>query len=241
MGNKSVGLFMGWILGFVLASVLAGCGGAAAVKKPSAPVNKVALVSLSVSNWHGMVSGTAGDARAQELINSTLAGLVTSTEHTLSGFMHVSKVSGFVGNSGYRSLAVKNEHEMMLPKVNGMSIALFSKSEDDVIAAALTPAVAKKLCAELQVDAVVVVYSEWAAAQGHFIPTRRALAKDVVAVWDKRGELVFKQRIDETGDAVIGGPYGPIVVNEGTIKQWSQAYNKAFDQIAQQMKTTLKP
>jgi hypothetical protein len=236
MGNKAVGLFL-WL---VLVVSLAGCVTAAATKKPSAPINKVALVSLSVANWGDMVSGTAGNAKATELINSTLAGLVTATENKLSGFMRVSKASGFINNPGYRGLGVKNELGLMLPKVNGTPFAVFSKNNDDVIAAKLTPAVAKKLCADLQVDAVVVVYSEWAWAMGHFVPTKRALAKDVVSVWDRSGNLVFNKRVDETGDGVIGGPYGPIVVNEGTIKQWGGAYTKAFDQIAQEMKTTLK-
>lgn len=236
MASKSFNLF----LGSILVVLLAGCVTAAATKKPSAPINKVALVSLSVSNWRGMVSGTAGDAKAEELINSTLSGLVASTESKLSGFMHVTRISSFIGNAGYRNLGVKNELGLMLPKVNGTPIQLFSKSNDDVIAANLTPEVAKKLCADLHVDAVVVVYSEWAAAQGHFVPTRKALAKNVVTVWERNGNLVFSKRVDEMGDDVIGGPY-VTVVNVGTIKQWSLAYNKSFDQIAQEMKTTLKP
>lgn len=236
MGNKLVGLF----LGLVLVAILAGCVTAAPTVKPSAQINKVALVSLSVSNWRGMVSGTAGDAKAEELINSTLSGLVTSTESKLSGFMHVNKISSFIGNAGYRSMNVKSEVSLMMPKVNGTPVVNFSRSEADVIAANLTPEAARKLCAELHVDAVVVVYSEWAAAQGHFVPTRKALAKNVVTVWDRGGNLVFNKRIDEMGDAVIGGPY-VTVVNVGTIKQWSVAYNKSFDQIAQEMKTALKP
>lgn len=237
MGNKSAGLF----LGFVLVALLSGCVTAAATKKPSEPINKVALVSFSVANWGDMVSGTAGNARAEELIHSTLSGLAASTENKLASFMHVTRASSFIGHANYRSLGVKNELGLMLPKVNGEPFEVFSKSNDDVIAANLTPAVAKKLCAELHVDAVVVVYSEWAYAQGHFVPTKRALAKDVVSVWDRSGNLVFHQRVDETGTGVIGGPYGPIVVNEGTIKQWGGAYISAFDQIALAMKTALRP
>ena len=135
---------------------------------------------------------------------------------------------------------VKSEIDLLLPKVNGKPVVNFSKSESDVIAANLTPALAKKLCADLQVDAVVVVYSEWAVAQGHFVPTKRALAKDVVTVWDRGGNLVFSKRVDETGSGVLGGPYAPVVVNEGTIKQWGEAYLKALDPILAEMKTTLK-
>jgi len=234
MRSKSSSL----ILGMVFVALFTGCVKNADTKKPSAPINHVALVSLSVANWHGMVTGTAGSTgHAAELINSGLSALVAETESKLSGVMRVTKVSSFVGNASYRGMGVKNDLEILLPKVGGQPLAVFVKENDDLIAAKLPSDVAKKLCATLKVDAVVVVYSEWAAAQGHFVPTRRALAKDVVSVWDRNGNQVFFKRVDETGDAVIGGPYGPIVVNEGTIKQWSQAYNKAFDQIVTAMKS----
>lgn len=237
MGNKSAGLF----LGLVLVALLAGCVTAAPpVKKASAPINKMAMVSFSVRNWGDMVSGTAGNAKATELINSTLAGLLVTTENKLAGVKHLNRMSGFINNAGYRSMIVKGEIDLMLPKVNGTPVSNFSRSEGDVVAAKLTPEQARKLCATLQVDAVVVVYSEWAWAMGHFVPTKRALAKDVVTVWDRSGNQIFFKRVDETGAGVLGGPYGPIVVNEGTIKQWSGAYLKALDQIVAEMKTTLK-
>ncbi len=237
MGNKSVGLF----LAVVVSALLAGCVTAAA-KKPTAsvPIHKMALATFTVRNWGDMVSGTAGNAKATELINSTLAGLLATTESKLSGVKPLTRMSGFVGNAGYRSLNVKSEIDLMLPRVNGTPVANFSRSEDDVVSANLTPEAAKKLCAELHVDAVVVVYSEWAWAVGHFVPTRRALAKDVVTVWDRNGNQVFSTRVDETGEGVLGGPYGPIIVNEGTIKQWGGAYLKALDQIVAEMKTSLK-
>jgi hypothetical protein len=234
MRNKSFNL----VLGLIFVVLFAGCVKSADTKKPSSPINHVALVSFSVANWHGMVTGTAGSTgHAAELINSGLSALVTTTESKLSGVMRVTKVSSFVGSPGYRGLGVKNDLEILLPRVGGQPMAVFVKENDDLIAAKLPSDVAKKLCATLKVDAVVVIYSEWAAAQGHFVPTRRALAKDVVSVWDRNGNLVFNKRVDETGDAVIGGPYGPIVVNEGTIQQWSQAYNKAIDQIIPAMKS----
>lgn len=237
MGNKSVGL----LLAVVVSALLAGCVTAAA-KKPTAsvPIHKMALATFTVRNWGDMVSGTAGNAKATELINSTLAGLLVTTENKLSGVKPLTKMAGFVGNAGYRSMNVKSEIDLMLPRVHGIPVANFSRSEDDVVAANLTPEVAKKLCAELQVDAVVVVYSEWAWAVGHFVPTKRALAKDVVSVWDRNGNQVFSSRVDETGEGVLGGPYGPVVVNESTIKQWGGAYLKALDQIVAEMKTTLK-
>lgn len=236
MGNKSVVS----ILGLVLVTLLAGCVTAAATKKPSVPINKIALATFTVRNWGDMVSGTAGNAKATQLINSTLAGMLVTTENKLAGVKHLNRMSGFINNPTYRSLGVKSDIDLMLPRMNGTPVVNFSRSEDDVVAANLTPEVAKKLCAMLQVDAVVVVYSEWAYAVGHFVPTKRALAKDVVKVWDRKGNLIFNKRVDETGAGVLGGPYGPIVVNEGTIKQWTGAYLKALDPIVAEMKQTLK-
>ncbi len=228
----------GLLLGLIFITLSAGCVKSADIKKPSAPIKHVALVSLTVANWHGMVTGTSGSSgKAAELINSGLSSLVDETETKLSGVMRVTKVSSFVGSAGYRALAVKNDLEILVPKVGGQSLAVFVNNNDDLIAAKLPSEVAKKLCATLKVDAVVVIYSEWAFAQGHFVPTRKALAKDVVTVWDRNGNMVFKKRVDETGDAVIGGPFGPIVVNEGTIKQWSLAYHKAIDKIIPELKS----
>lgn len=233
--NKSAGL----LLAIVVSILLAGCVTAAGVKKPSAPIRKMALVSLTVSNWMGMVSGTAGDAKAAELINSTFAGLLTSTESKLSGVKPLNRMSNFIDNPTYRSFNVKSDVPLMFPKVSGTPVVNFSKSESDVIAANLNPETAKKLCATLQVDAVVVIYSEWAAAQGHFVPMRRALAKNVVSVWDRSGNLIFNTRVDSMSEAVVGGPY-VTVVNVGTIRHWAEAYNTSLSQIVTQMKATLK-
>lgn len=224
------------ILGMIFVVLAAGCVKSADTKKPSAPINHVALVSFSVANWHGMVTGTSGSSgRAAELIDSTLAHLVAETESKLSGVMRVTKVSSFVGSAGYRGLGVKNDLEILLPKVGGHPLEVFVKENNDLIAAKLPSDVAKKLCATLKVDAVVVVYSEWAWSQGHFVPTRRALTKDVVSVWDRNGNQVFNKRVDSNGEGVLGGPIGPIVVNEGTINQWGGAYLKGLDAIFKEM------
>jgi len=238
MSNKSVGMF----LGLFFAALLAGCVKDVQVKKPAAPINKVALVSLSVSNWGGTVTGTSGsEAKAAALISSTLGSLLEETESKLSGILRVTKVSGFVKNPEYRNLASKSKHDVLVPKASGTPLAIFANDNEELIAAKVSPEVAKKLCTSLNVDAVIVVYSEWAETMGRFVPTRRALAKNVVSVWDRNGDLVFFKRVDEQGEGVLGGPYGPIVVNEGTIKQWAGAYNSGFGQIVQEMKTTLKP
>jgi hypothetical protein len=239
MGKRLAGLFVG----FTLVALTAGCvtvTDTAVTTKPSVPITKVALVSFAVTNWGGIVSGAGGDAKAAELINRTLSEMVSYTESRLAGFIRISKASGFVGSAAYRNLAVRNDLDLLLPKQNGQPFALFSKDNEDVIAAKLAPAVAKKLCTELQVDAVVVVYSEWAVTMGKTVKAQRAQAKVVVTVWDSNGDLVFTKLAERTGTGVLGAPYSPVVANEYTIGQWSSAYIRGFDQIVAQMKAALK-
>ena len=239
MGRKLAGFFAG----IALATLMAGCATPAVteISTPTAPINKVAVVSIAVTNWGGIVSGTAGDARAAELINHTLSDMLSYTENRLSGFMRISRASGFVGSAAYRNLAVRNDLDLLFPKENGQTLALFSRDNEDVIAARISPSIARKLCAELQVDAVVVVYAEWAVTLGKTVKAQRAQARVAASVWDESGKLVFTKRIERTGTGILGAPYSPVLANESTLGQWSNAYIKAFDQIAAQMRTALKP
>jgi hypothetical protein len=226
------------ILGlFFVALVATGCVKKADVKKASEPIHHVAVVSLSVANWGGTMTGTSGSrAHAARLIDSTMSGMLSVTERKLGSVMRVTNASSFVRNSGYRHLGVKNDLRAMVPKVHGTPMQVFAKNNSELVAAGLSPRVAKKLCAELHVQAVVVVYSEWSYSVGHFVPTKRALAKNVVSVWDRKGNEIFHQRVDMDGRGVLGGPVGPIVVNEGTIKQWEGAYIDGLDKIIPEMK-----
>lgn len=234
LSNRTWALFAGMALAAVMT---AGCVKKAEVKAPAAPIKSVALVSFSVSNWMGMLSGTSGsDAKAAQLIGSTLSDLLAQTEGKLSGVFQVSRLSGFAGSPAYRGLASKAQIDALTPKVGGQPLPFFVSDKDDLLKASLPADTAKKLCAALKVDAVVVVFSEWGASQGHFVPTKRALAKDIVAVYDRSGNQVFYKRVDETGSGVLGGPYAAIVANEGTIKQWADTYMKALAPIVEEMK-----
>lgn len=230
--NKSWAL----CLGSIIVVLLTGCVKSIDVKKPDAPIRSVALVSLSVSNWNQEVRGTAFTMEnATRIINSTLGNVLEETEAKLSENFHVVRVATFIGGQDYRALDVKNDLKILLPKVGKQPLAVFVKDNDDLIAAKIPPAVAKRLCASLKVDAVVVVYSEWAIAEGHFVRLRRALAKDVVSVWDRNGNVVFHKRVDTTGSGVLGGGWSPTFVSFESIKQWDGAYLKGFEAIAKEM------
>ena len=47
-------------------------------------------------------------------------------------------------------------------------------------------------------DLLVVIYSEWAVATGKFIPTAKALTKNVVSIYSAAGAQVFHARRDQS-------------------------------------------
>jgi hypothetical protein len=228
--------FLGLLFLAILTTQIAGCGSAS--KKPSAPIKKVAVVSITISAAHLMAS--IRTESVQKLLATTSDNLVRVTEAKLAGIMKVSKVAGFIDNPGYRNagvkaVAAKGDLDFMTPKVNGKAMVMFSKEDDDVVDGVLTPEVAKKLCAELKVDGVILIYSEWSGSMGHFVPLMKADTANIVTMWDKRGEQVFNKRVDVGGENTLGA-VGAMVVNAGTIKEWSTAYGKSLDEIFQEMK-----
>ncbi len=223
-------------LGLIFVALIAGC-----VKnqttKPTAPINKVAVASFAVANWGGSVTGNGGtNEKTNEVINGAMSNLLYATEGQIGTIMHVTKIGSFIGSPSYRSMNVKNDLEILVPKVNGVPMPVFTNSNDEIIAGTLKPEVARKLCAELKVDAVVVVYTEWTTSVGRFVPTRKALAKNVITLWDRSGNLIFSKRVDQTGDAVIGTIGYSRGANEESIKQWVIAYKKGLVDIVNEMK-----
>ncbi len=223
-------------LGSIVVLLVAGCVKSGVTKAPARPINKVAIASFAVANWRNSVTGSEGAEKAAQLINSTLTGLIDLTEARLAGVMHVTRVGSFVRNPSYHNLGVKSDLMILVPKVNGVAMPVFTNDQNEMIAATIKPEIARKLCASLKVDAVLVVYSEWALQQGMMVPTRKALAKDVITIWDRDGNLVFQKRVDSMGDRNVGVAFGPTKTNPETIKEWSIAYMKGFDAMLPEIK-----
>lgn len=232
------------LLGLLLCSAvvvyLAGCVKSAEIKKPSAPLRSVAVISIAV-NATRAIEWSVRNQSVQELVDGTLAGMIKETEKKLAGIVHVSKISGFVDdpvyrNAGVKSTALKKDEAYITPHVSGKHMVLFSDKDDDVENGELKPEVARKLCAELKVDAVVLIYSEWTRKVGHFVPLTKGNVENVVTVWDRRGERVFKKSAEVMGENTIGA-MGLMAVNSDTIKEWSMAYGKSLDEIFTELKT----
>ncbi len=67
-------------------------------------------------------------------------------------------------------------------------------------------------------------------AQGHFVPTNRALAKNCAAIYSSSGKRLFFAGRDIQGKRVLGAT-GVIALNHGTIGDWVEAYKTGFEQI----------
>ncbi|MDT8318439.1 MAG: hypothetical protein RQ824_10705, partial [bacterium] len=110
----------------VITVQLAGCGGIS-VKKPAAPVKRVAIASLSVSDYGGSVSANSiGSDPVVVLMNKNIAGLVETTEKSLSKRFKVKKVSTFVGTKAYKDLASEMTLSVITPKVNKKPMQVFT-------------------------------------------------------------------------------------------------------------------
>ena len=96
---------------------------------------------------------------------------------------------------------------------------LFSKDRKQLIKAEVDKDVAMKLAQIAGADFILIAYSEWAVATGRFVPTSKALAKNVVSIYNAEGKQVFADRSDALGDRTLGA-MGSVVVDQNSIGEW---------------------
>jgi hypothetical protein len=191
----------------------------------------LAVVSLSVSDWGGMVrSGNWAGSPTQLLMQKETATMVAMTETELGKRWQVKPVSSFIADPAFRKLAVDNQLSAILPQIDGQELPLFTTNSGALKKCDIAPETATALCALLKVDAVVVVFSEWASKTGGFVPTTKAVAKNLIGVWDASGKKVAFDRIDMMGEKTLGMG-GGMTVNETTIGEWTTAYQKSLVKI----------
>lgn len=205
---------------------LGGCGMVGrAHMKISPAVKKVAVVSLAVSDWGGSVKGDSiSTTSVHGLMRSATLGMLTYAESELRQHWKVERVGAFITNRRYQRAAEDIRVATYSPVVRGREMPLFGpgfKKGD------ITPQKARNLCVALHVDAVVLIFSEWTVKTGAFIPTTKAVSKNVVSFWNKKGEKIYFRRIDVVGRRPIGA-MGIKAVNKGTIKQWTWGYETAL-------------
>jgi len=189
---------------------------------------KIAVASISANNWGNTLQGW-NSSDTTDLMTSRLNQMLDYTETLLAKDWTVVAAKDFVGKPEFYQLAGE-QREVGLPRIGDRDMPLFSKNRKQLIKAQVDKDVAIKLCAATGADLVVLVYSEWTVATGKFVPTSKALTKNVVGIFDAKGKQVYSGRKDTVGRKTLGG-LGKVVVNKDTIDQWVAAYKMGIDDL----------
>ncbi len=195
---------------------------------------EVAIVSFAVNNYGAMYGQGAIDP---VLIKENMNILLSETEEILERYWKVKPVKSFAHEASYFDLSIgKTRQGLFAPEIAGRSMPTFTDKRNDVVKGNLSPEIAKELCKALNVDAVVLYYSEWTLDSGKFVPTIKALTKNCVSMYDGKGKKLFYKRKDIRGSKTIGSAFSPVHINEDTIENWVEASLKGLEFIFSKVK-----
>lgn len=213
------------------ASVLNSCAFLSAPNEDGTTINKIAIVSFAVSDWSGSVrAGNLEAALVAKLITTTATKMLEDTEALLATKWNVVKVSSFIKSNTYRGLSSTVDLSVIVPKINGQEMSVFTDVSSEIKAGEIDSQIAMNLCEALDVDGVALIFSEWTVNTGGAVPMTRAVTNNVFSVWDINGRLHTKKRVDMMGNKplVLNGFKA---VNENTISEWQNSFNRAMDRI----------
>ena len=185
----------------------------------------IAVVSVSANNYGGSLQGW-NSANASDLMGTQLNKMIGGIETLLSKDWTVVSAGTFAGKDEFQVLAGERR-DVGLPTFDGKTMPLFSKDRKQLIKAEVDKDVAIKLAKIAGADFILIAYSEWAVATGRFVPTSKALAKNVVSIYDASGKQVFADRMDTQGNKTLGA-MGSVVVDQNSIGEWVLAYDKGI-------------
>jgi hypothetical protein len=185
----------------------------------------IAVVSVSANNFGGSLQGW-NSANSSDLMGKQLNTMVGGIETLLSKDWTVISAGTFAAKDEFQVLAGERR-EVGLPTFDGKTMPLFSKDRKQLVKAQVDKDVAQKLAKIAGADFILIAYSEWAVATGRFVPTSKALAKNVVSIYDASGKQVYNDRSDALGDRTLGA-MGSVVVDQNSIAEWVGAYDKGI-------------
>lgn len=185
----------------------------------------IAVVSISANNYGGSLQGW-NSANSSELMGTQLNQMVGLMETLFAKDWTVVSASTFAGKDEFQVLAGERR-EVGLPVFDGKTMPLFSKDRKQLVKAEVDKDVAVKLAKIAGADFILIAYSEWAVATGRFVPTSKALAKNVVSIYDASGKKVYGDRADTQGSKTLGA-MGSVMVDQNSIGQWVEAYDKGI-------------
>ena len=185
----------------------------------------IAVVSVSANNFGNSLQGW-NSANSSELMGTQLNKMVLDIESLLAKDWTVVNAANFATKDEFQALAGERR-EVGLPVFDGKAMPLFSKDRKQLIKAQVDKDVAMKLAKIAGADYILIAYSEWAVATGRFVPTSKALAKNVVSIYSADGKQVYADRTDTLGDRTLGA-MGSVVVDQNSIGEWVTAYDKGI-------------
>ncbi len=185
----------------------------------------IAIVSISANNFGGSLQGW-NSANASDLMGTQLNKMVGLMETLFAKDWTVVSAATFAGKDEFQLLAGERR-EVGLPVFDGKTMPLLSKDRKQLVKAQVDKDVAIKLARITGADFILIAYSEWAVATGRFVPTSKALAKNVVSIYDAQGKLVYTDRADAQGDKTLGA-MGAVMVDQNSIGEWVTAYDKGI-------------
>jgi hypothetical protein len=189
---------------------------------------KIAVVSISANNFNNSLQGW-NSAHSSDLMGQQVNAMLTYAEGEFGKRFTLVKASEFVGKPEFQKLAGP-PREVGLAKIGDQNLKLLANDRDQLIKAALPPEKAKAVVAATGADLVVLIYSEWGVKTGGFIPTSKALTKNVVSIYDASGAQIYNARRDMVGEKTLGA-MGSVAVNQETIVQWVASYEKAMGEL----------
>jgi hypothetical protein len=215
-----------YLLGFLA------CGSPATLQQTAAqhPDGKIAVVSIAANNFGGSLQGW-NSASTSDLMTSRVAKMLAAAESKLGTKWTVIPADRFVGKESFQKHKGAS-FDVGLAKLPNGTLPVFAADRDQLIKARLTPAQVQGLATATGADLLVVIYSEWAVATGKFIPTAKALTKNVVSIYSAAGAQVFHARRDQIGTKSLGA-FGRVSVTEETIDQWVGSYEVALASLFQ--------
>ena len=185
---------------------------------------KIALVSIAANNYGDRLQGWNSE-NTTELMADRLNAMLEVTEATFAADWDVVPASTFASKHEFLALAGE-QRDVGLPMINDVLMPLFSIDRKEMIKTTSGQEVALALLDVTGADFLLIVYSEWTLKAGMFIPTNKAMTKNVFSIYDNTGEKIFKLRLDKVGKKTLGA-MGRVFVDADTINQWSNSYNES--------------
>ncbi len=201
-------------------------------------IESAAIVSFTVNNY-GNKLNYSGNIHTSRPIQYNMMLMVNYLEKQLGVKWKITPVENVIKNPQYIAAGNKKKKRgrfwrgVIIPTLDSYAMQVFTTKRKPLIRGILDASTAQKLCNLLNVDAIVLFYSEWHVATGKWAPINKALTKNLLAIYNSNGNRVFFDRKDVMGRKAVGINMDSkklfFLNEETTIQEWVKSTNKAVD------------